>query len=447
MATSALDLTMSREYEEKALEAFANTLPRHDFVPTVGFEMEYSVVNAGSTSLVDEEIRDKIVAESPDLLGQELGAWQLEVKSKPVNLADGGFPELSGQQYESETSAVDAAVKHQAELVRLGSFPLQRADEIRKSRSPRYQSVVNWHDSHHSGIPTSIGASHATRPASAAIVALMNSVQFNVAMQSVDDAINLLNVSLAIVPQIIALSGNSRYLDRLDTRYADTRMLMWERTHDTRTTIERLADEPLRVGLPDRYFQDIRDYVKYVKHFPFLLNKPGAAFAVGTGLNWSDARLKVTDNGVILLEFRPISIQPSVEDDIAICALYLGLLEFHRKRSASLPSLFLIKANRFFAMRDGLNAKFIEIDGNGAKRYMSASRVVAESIEKAKVGLITAGFESGVKSLEILQRRLDAMRVPSDEFASGMQQLQGSGVSFEDALKQMVRGCVLRSGQ
>lgn len=441
-ATNALDVLMGREYEEDARQAFADSPTDLSFNQTVGFEMEYSVVKAGGTELVGQQVRDAIVAQDAELMEQELGQWQLEVKGQPIDLAAGGFGALEAHVKECEGRAASAARQYDAELIRIGCFPLQPLDQIHRSDAPRYEQVVSFHDENHSdAVPTSIGASETTRPATAEVIGVMNSVQFNMATRSGEEAVRLLNISLHLIPQVVAVSGNSKYVDGIDTGYHDTRMLLWERTHDTRTAIEIITKAPQRVGLPDKYFRNIEDYNNFVRTFPFILHKPGNALRVGTGLIWTDARLKPRD-GKILLEFRPISMQPSVEEDVAVCAFYVGLLEYYRAEERRLPPLALVKKNRFMAMRYGLEAVFTEVEGKAA-RHVPARQVVEEGLEKARLGLTAAGFEGGVDRLEILRARLRDMRTPSDKFAARVERAKQEGLSLDEALRKAVRGCAV----
>lgn len=442
--TSALDIVMRREYEEAAREAFFDPDTRNSFVPTVGFETEYSVVKSGGTELLTQDLRDSIVAHDSLLMEQELGAGQLEVKGQPVDLSLGGFQALEAHVRDCECRAVKAASQHDAELIRIGSYPLHPVNRIIRSSAPRYSSIVTWHDVHHSeSIPTFIGAHQTTHRTSAEIIALMNSIQFNLAMRSAEDAVRLMNASFALLPQIIAISGNSRFLDYVDTKYSDTRMILWEKTHDTRTPIERITHAPSRVGLPNKYFNDMEDYIRYVAAQPFILNRPGAAFEVGTGLNWTDARLKIR-NKKILLEFRPISIQPSVEEDVAVCAFYIGLLEDHLLHERPLPPMAAVDSNRFLAMRYGLQAHFTQINEEGLAYAVAATEVISEGLERAKMGLLSAGFSGGMERLEVLQDRLRRRQAPSDDFADRVEQLQVNGTSFEQALEKAVRECVVK---
>jgi gamma-glutamylcysteine synthetase len=442
---SALDVVMAREYERAAREQFLDPETERNFSPTVGFETEYSLVKSGGTELVTQEVRDQIVAHDSSLMSQELGAGQLEVKSQPLDLMESGFEGLEDHLIACEQGAVSAASEHDAELVRIGGYPLQSVHQIIRSNSQRYQQVVSWHNANRNKtVPTFIGALKRTHPTTAEIIALMNSVQFNLAMRSAKQGVKLLNLSFALLPSIIAISGNSRFVDKVDTKYSDTRMLLWEMTHDTRSTIERITNAPARVGLPNTYFADIQTYIKYVSGQPFIMNKPDTAFEVGTGLTWSDARLKIKDNR-ILLEFRPLSIQPSVQEDVALFAFYIGLIEYYLVNERILPPIQVVSTNRYNAMRYGLGAEFTQIDEDGTAFQVPAAEVIAADLNKAKIGLRMAGFEGGVERLEILDRRLQRMRAPSDDLADYVDRQQAAGLSYEEALISAVRARVVKS--
>jgi hypothetical protein len=131
---------------------------------------------------------------------------------------------------------------------------------------------------------------------------------------------------------------------------------------------------------------------------------------------------------------------------VTMCAFYVGLLEFHRAEARPLPPLSIMKNNRFMAMRHGLRASFTEFDGVSTYQ-VPATRVVEEGLEKAAIGLVTAGFEGGVERLEILRARLRDMRAPSEVFATRVEWMQAEGTPFGDALVKAVRECVVTGAQ
>jgi gamma-glutamyl:cysteine ligase YbdK (ATP-grasp superfamily) len=447
MAANAIEIMMRGAFEAGAERALAQT-DRADDVPlTTGFEVEYSVVKAGTCELVEQSVRDLIVSREPELLTQELGAWQIELRTQPVDLVAGGFRGLEAHLSSCESRAVKAALSCGAELIRIGSFPLCHLDQIRRTQIDRYQRVPEWHDTRHSAaMPSFVGRNQRTRRAGADVISLMNSTQANLAMANHDEGVKCLNLSLSLSPIVLAVSGNARFLDGVDTGYADVRMRVWEFTHDTRTPVERVAGVPIRVGLPDRYFRSIDDYLHFVNSLPLVLKNPSAAFETGIGLNWLDARLKFK-SGILLLEFRPISAQPCVAHDMAVFSFYLGLLQYYRARDVDLPDIDLIKNNRMVAMHRGLAADFWIRDDSGRKRSVQASTLVGESLDKAATGLIETGLDDGVGYLGILYERLKTRSVPADDFERSVRQATSGecGVSVNAGLESAVRSCVVKA--
>jgi gamma-glutamyl:cysteine ligase YbdK (ATP-grasp superfamily) len=446
MAASAIEIMMRSAFEAGAERALAQTYRAGDVPLTTGFEVEYSVVKSGTCELVEQSVRDLIVSREPELLTQELGAWQIELRTEPVDLATDGLRGLEAHLNSCEARAVKAALSCGAELVRIGSFPLCRLNNIRRTQTNKYERVPEWHDTRHSAaMPSFVGRKQRTGRARADVISLMNSTQANLAMPNHAEGAKCLNISLSLSPIVLAVSGNARFLDGVDTGYADVRMRAWEFTHDTRTPVERVAGVPLRVGLPDRYFRSIDDYLHFVNSFPMVLNNPSAAFETGIGLNWLDARLKFK-SGILLLEFRPVSAQPCAAHDIAVFSFYLGLLQYYRSRDFDLPNIDLVRNNRAAAMHRGLAANFWIRDDSGRINSVQAFTLVAESLDKAATGLIETGLDDGVEYLGVLHERLNARSVPADDFAkSVMQATTGEcSVTQNAALERAVRSCVVK---
>jgi len=446
----SIEKSLRESYEKSTRELrqrFIGGAPCHR---TLGMEAEYSVVISGTAQLVDQVHRDSIISRSQGLLKDELGASQIELNTPPFYLDHDGFSDLEKCFNEFEIAATSIAAECGAELVRLGSFPTCPIDEVKRTRTDRNDQYQEWIDlNRRLSTSTVIGNLRRRKPVNASVLGLFNSIQFNVAMNSLSEAIELLNLSYAIAPPIIALTGNARFLDMVDTGYSDIRMLTWELTHDIRTAHEVRSNQGFNVGMPPRYFTNIQDYLTYVRtallaagNLPFIKNNVSRAFEIGMGLCWLDSKLKFK-NDQILLEFRPISIQPSVAEDIAVGAYFIGLLEYHRRQMSSLPTMSQNAWNRRAAMEKGLTADFIMNDG---KKPVSlpAKFVVAESLKNAAVGLTDCGLGNNVEKLDPLFRRLEQNMNPSDELASHINQL-GVSSSRRLALEQAVRFRVVRS--
>jgi len=413
---------------------------------TVGLEAEFPTVSIHDGKLVEEDVRDSIIEGNPESLTCELGAAQLEMRTPPLDIDKTGLAGIEAAYRNAEQYAARLAADRGAALARVGSYPGCRLDQIRKTKKEKYELVPKYHDDRRGPFGSnSAGLLATSLEPKADAIALMNSVQFNVAVRSPEEAVKLLNLSLSIVPVVSALTGNARFLEWKDTGYEDIRMVTWERTHDARTLEDILAGRPLRVGNPNRYFNDFEDYLAFAGSFPFILNAPEAAFEVGIGLCWMDARVKVCGE-ILLVEFRPVSIQPSAQEDVAVLALFLGLTNALQDMANDLPPAEIVRLNRYSAMRRGLDAEFIDLQA-GSYRTESARDAASRALSMAEEGLRGIGCEDGLTYLEILNARLNPQRgTPSAEFARKVAELRAKGSGQEASVESALRGLWVKEG-
>lgn len=117
----------------------------------------------------------------------------------------------------------------------------------------------------------------------------------------------------------------------------------------------------MRTGLPSGYYSDLREYFQDVHDQPSILNQPTKAFPIGLGLYWRDARLKFfrlqEDDPQVILEFRPMSIQPSSFEDYAMVAFAVGHIFGSQVMKLPLLPFSLVRENRMSAMSDGLSSE------------------------------------------------------------------------------------------
>ena len=198
-------------------------------------------------------------------------------------------------------------------LLRDGANPFLPSIGTPRTDKPKYHLVPDFYNHHrNSQRDTLIGLGrHRVDIGDAAVVSLFQSFQVNLEAKSLEDACDKMNRSMAIVPYLLAFSGNARYLNCRDIQIQDTRMMSWEISHDPRSFCdtgfqdlriisweksfdvrpEKTEDwqNELRVGLPGRYFKDLADYLWRAGMFPFILHNPEAALAISIGMTWLDA--------------------------------------------------------------------------------------------------------------------------------------------------------------
>jgi len=252
-----------------------------------------------------------------------------------------------------------------------------------------------------------------------------------------EDAIEKANTGYALAPYITALSGNSRFIDGKDIEFNDIRMEVWEKAFD----IGDMEEDDLDIGKIDEYFQDLEDIKERMQEQPRIVNDirhegidekysekmEKIPLNVAEGMFWKDARIKMTETieteesikqqvrDDLLVEFRQNSTQPTLEEDIAVHAFYIGRIIYEQsdelEGNSELLDIKKVNQNRYEAMRNGLNTELH--DWKGEKK--SAEEVIGEELEKAREGLEHAIGDSSY--LDILDCRLENKVTPADEVA------------------------------
>ncbi|PIP66861.1 MAG: hypothetical protein COW93_03375, partial [Parcubacteria group bacterium CG22_combo_CG10-13_8_21_14_all_41_9] len=114
------------------------------------------------------------------------------------------------------------------------------------------------------------------------------------------------------------------------------------------------------IGLPQRYYRSVKDYFEQIKYYPFILDDPismAHPFDVGLGLCWRDSRLKFfREKRTIAVEFRPISLQPTLWEDVAMMFFFIGRLAWSQYNQESMLPMCLVQANKEQANNHGLNS-------------------------------------------------------------------------------------------
>lgn len=402
----------------------------------VGMEVEYSVLS-GEFSQATELCRDQIVKSNPDFADVELGAAQLEWRTDPLYLNQVGLNALENIFIVNEEKIKESVREQGAHLLQTGSNPFVLIPEIKRTHKIKYQQVPDYHnDSKRWGLDTKIGVSEDSivDVRDAAIIALMNSIQCNLEASSFEDAIDKTNRSFAIGPMAVALAGNARFLEEKDTRISDLRMVAWEVSHDTKTALETEQGRITRIGLPGLYYLDLRDYFQRVSCYPFILHDPEHAFQIGIGLNWRDTRIKFIEDSVVV-EFRPVSTQPTVKENIAIMLFYLGRLQWSSQHKEPLLDLKLVEQNRDQAMYFGLNSK-LWTHKDKKTELLPAEIALDLELKRATSGLKSFGFSS--KNInyyfEVLHKSLAEKETPSDKLARQFYNYNSLGYSKKESL-------------
>src|SRR3989339_680582 len=422
----------------------------------VGLESELAV----HARLSDEELvkrRDAIIADNIDFADFELGASQVEIRTPPIDLLSSNGVVMLRDVYEKRfTNVLESARRNKVGILRVGANPFLPTIGTPRTDKPKYRLVPDFYNQHRNpNLDTIIGFGKGRVDiGDAAIVSLFQSFQVNLEASSLDDVCDKMNRSLAIAPYLLAFSGNARYLSRQDTKIQDARMMSWEVSHNDRAFQDtRLQDlriisweksfdvrpgksedwsNELRVGLPGRYFRDMVGYLKRAGTFPFILHAPESALAISIGMTWLDARAKFIGDSAIV-ELRLPSTQPTIEEELLLMLLYIGMLHYSQKNQESLMPMGMVRENRLSAMLYGLRRPMWFLNKHGIPIKLPAKTGLAMELEKATIGLDNLGLLSAMdKELLGVMLRTGS---PSDRLKKFLRSMGDISIGdMEDAL-------------
>jgi hypothetical protein len=359
---------MRNRFVEEANDVLAKCTVKDPDERHIGFEMEFSVVHENLKPVV-ESIRNSCidpegyVDASGGRVTSEVGASQIEIVSKPeiVNGASGGLDILEHLKF-TQNRLVKQLSDKKAFLLRIGAHPLVQIDEIKNTANvPKYVECPRFHrQNQRPGLDRYIGLNEAVNTTNPLIPGITNAVQLNVDCLNFDEAIDIFNRALMTAPVATVFGANAGFIQGIDTQYADLRYLAWGISHDIRSWGEFSRNKCLRVGMPDRYFADINDYLCHVLSTPFFM-KSDNPFAMAIGTYWRDARLKFIEKGdgevVLVVEFRPVATQPTLDEDFAIMMFYLGRVMYSCSVNEPMLPIEFLRANKEMAMRLGKGTK------------------------------------------------------------------------------------------
>lgn len=373
----------------------------------IGFESEVSVFKDGLSANELGQTRNEILEKAGSGYDVELGAIQIEFRTPPVCLNEEGwsFKDVFAIYKENFEKLLRIARQKNISILRIGSNPFFPVINTLRTDKAKYKLVPDYYNFYRQKmIETKIGTNNRKiEVGDAAIISLFQSFQINIEAKSLDDAIDKMNRSFMIGPYILAISGNSRYLELSDTGFNDIRFPAWEISHDARKTKEIMNDHNLRVGLPRRYFENITDYFQRIQEFPFILFDKENAFKIGIGLTWMDTRVKFIDSSAVV-EFRLIPTQPKIEDEIALTEFYVGRLLYSQFKNETLLPLSLVKENRFNSFLFGLRGNYWYTSDDGIIKNDKGRYVLELEIKRAEKGLKSVFLSNGSKLDRIFSR-------------------------------------------
>ena len=295
--------------------------------PTVGVEVEAQIVDNTTGDLVN--IAENIVSgfNNEDRVKHELYLSTVEITSSPALDTNNTYDELSS----IFEDVLNLANKNNAGLITTGTHPFALyEDQVITNVNPRYEEFAQkygW-----------------------AVRRLLTfGMHVHVGMDSKEKAVAVHDEMRKYLPLVLALSACSPFWRGKDTELYCSRLSVFQGLPNT--------------GLPEPYLE----WSEYEQSLETLVAADVIKEGIGYRQVWKDVRIHPAYGTV---EVRIADSMPSLVDTVAVAtfvqalAIKIGNDWEEDKLKAPTPN-WLIERNRWAAIKEGLNAKFIiDLEGN-----------------------------------------------------------------------------------
>ena len=289
--------------------------------PTVGVEVEAQIVDNTTGNLVN--IAENIVNgfNNEDRVKHELYLSTVEITSSPALDTNNTYDELSSIFKE----VLDLAIKENAGLIATGTHPFALyEDQVITNVNPRYEEFAQkygW-----------------------AVRRLLTfGMHVHVGMDSKEKAVAVHDEIRKYLPLVLALSACSPFWRGKDTELYCSRLSVFQGLPNT--------------GLPEPYLE----WSEYEQSLETLVAADVIKEGIGFRQVWKDVRIHPAYGTV---EVRIADSMPSLIDTVAVAtfvqALAIKIGNDWEEGNLDKPTPnWLIERNRWAAIKEGLNAKFI----------------------------------------------------------------------------------------
>ena len=289
--------------------------------PTVGVEVEAQIVDNTTGDLVN--IAENIVNgfNNEDRVKHELYLSTVEITSSPALDTNNTYDELSSIFKE----VLDLAIKENAGLIATGTHPFALyEDQVITNVNPRYEEFAQkygW-----------------------AVRRLLTfGMHVHVGMDSKEKAVAVHDEIRKYLPLVLALSACSPFWRGKDTELYCSRLSVFQGLPNT--------------GLPEPYLE----WSEYEQSLETLVAADVIKEGIGFRQVWKDVRIHPAYGTV---EVRIADSMPSLIDTVAVATFVQALAikignEWEEGNLDEPTPNWLIERNRWAAIKEGLNAKFI----------------------------------------------------------------------------------------
>ncbi len=389
-----------------------------------GFEVEaWLVDHSCRPSPVNEALLDRL---QDPLVVPELSRFNVELNGTPQPLGPGALQRLQEELETTWRKCLEAAHELESSLVMIGILPtVAESDLTLGNMSPRnrYHALNEQILRLRRGRPLRIhiedGEVLDTAHLDVMMEAATTSLQVHLQVPA-SRATRFYNASVAISAPMVAAGANSPLLFG-KLLWEETRIPLFEQSVEPAVATGEQGPAEQRVSLGLGYVQSslAELFRENLEHHPVLLpitfHDPAESFSHlrlhnGTVWRWNRPIVGFDPEGRphLRIEHRVLPSGPSIPDQIANMALYLGLVhEFACARTPPEEALpfSLARENLYAAARRGLDANLTWLDG----RQVSARALLLDHLLPAAAeGLARFGLESKEtdRYLGIIRERL-----------------------------------------
>jgi len=356
-----------------------------------GVEIEFSIID--DQGFLKPNLAKKISRElARHYVVTELGSYQIEINRPPVKLSSLTFHKLYKLVQLSRKKLEKSAKKYNAKIAPIG-LPFYLEQDLFQKKSIFTKKVRHLTNAKYFGDKNKKGADVCYKKGGiinlpgASGLTVINELHIHLQALDVDDLIRLFNYSQMLAAPFVSLGANSGITNGKVLKNMDSQIEIFEKSEGL---FDGLPGIP-RAGLYPRYIKSIDEFFKAVFSFkPLYYPKNEDKFTafdlmVGIYYAWVRIQHSLDPKPHFRIEFRPLSTQPTIVENIALAEFYVKTLcNLIDNKVTLIPEKYLIK-NFKESMKNGMNASLYWNVGDKIKK-IPVQQVLQSMLNSTKNG-------------------------------------------------------------
>ena len=376
------DIRVLHPSEEKKVRdlslSYYHSLNHTDFKNTkryCGVEIEFSIINSENILQPNNaELMSTLAAQYP--IVPELGSYQIEINPAPFEINTETFHSLYATVMAARKKLDEIANNLHVEILPIGLPFYLETDFFKRSDiftdKKRYRVSAEYF-----GGKNPLGTKVMYQDGGSFVlpgdsgVTVINELHVQVQAVDVSDVIQLFNYSQMISAPFVALGANSGITNGKPLQYIEQQIDIFEKSEGVFDGVSGVS----RVGFFPGYIKCLDDFIDVALSFkPLYFPEDESGYTaldlmLGTYYSWTRIRHGLTPTPHMRIEFRPLSSQPTMIENIAISEFYVKSLLYLIQNTVSLlPDTVLLKNFRR-AVSQGMDADLFWDMGKGVRQY------------------------------------------------------------------------------